>query len=350
MATLHVPPKQSKRAKSVQAELPPDIDQTDLSPCYNLVDQVPEEDQTGFRQPVQPTKSVDKRSPRDSAYKYLFKHKRIFLQLLQSFVDTDFVQGLRLKDLNLEDKSFVSAELLDRESDLLYRIRHGGRRYYIYILLEFQSTVDKFIPLRMGLYILMLYDHLYHNSRRGLLPNVFPLLLYSGKKPWTSSLNLRDLIATNIPARYVPSLEYYPIIGRNVSDKYLERLHNLVAAVIYMEKQRNEDGLRNALERVIDYLKDESIFAIRAFTVWLTSVFRADVPPESIERIRDIKEARSMLTELAERIERKGKREGKLEGKLEAARLMLSDGLSVEQVMKYTGLDMEVILENANDT
>ena len=32
--------------------------------------------------------------PHDSAYKYLFKNKRIFLQLLQSFVPEDFVQNL----------------------------------------------------------------------------------------------------------------------------------------------------------------------------------------------------------------------------------------------------------------
>jgi predicted transposase/invertase (TIGR01784 family) len=126
----------------------------------------------------------DKRRSHDSAYKYLFKSKHIFLQLLQSFVKEDFVQGLREKDLELVDKSFVSEELLDRESDLLYRIRKNGRQHYVYILLEFQSTVDKSIPLRMGLYILMLYDQLYRQSRRGLLPNVFPLLLYSGKWLW----------------------------------------------------------------------------------------------------------------------------------------------------------------------
>jgi hypothetical protein len=45
--------------------------------------------------------------------------------LLQSFVKEDFVQGLHEKDIELVDKSFVSEELLDRESDLLYSCREG---------------------------------------------------------------------------------------------------------------------------------------------------------------------------------------------------------------------------------
>ncbi len=84
---------------------------------------------------------ADRRKNHDSAYKYLFKGRHIFLQLLQSFVKEDFVQGLREEDLELVDKSFVSEQLLDRESDLLYRITKAGRQHYVYILLEFQSTV-----------------------------------------------------------------------------------------------------------------------------------------------------------------------------------------------------------------
>jgi predicted transposase/invertase (TIGR01784 family) len=289
---------------------------------------------------------ADKRKNHDSAYKYLFKSKHIFLQLLQSFVKEDFVQGLREKDLELVDKSFVSEELLDRESDLLYRIRKNGRQYYIYILLEFQSTVDKSIPLRMGLYILMLYDQLYRQSRRGLLPNVFPLLLYSGKKRWTIPLNLQDLVASNIPGRYIPSLEYYPIILRDIPGAILEELGNLVAAVAYMEQQNDVAGLREAVQKVIDFISHERIFEIQAFTVWLTRMFRSDIPPEVIERIRDIKEAKSMLTELAERIERKAEKKGKLEGKLEDARMMHDDGVAIEQIMKYTGLSRVLVEKN----
>ncbi len=80
--------------------------------------------------------------------------------------------------------------------------------------------------------------------------------------------------------------------------------------------------------------------------VWLTRMFRADIPQELIERIREIKEAKPMLTELAERIERKAKKQGKLEGKLEDARVMHADGLAIDQIIKYTGLSRELVEKN----
>src|SRR6056297_1840132 len=88
----------------------------------------------------------------DSAYKYLFSSRQVFHQFLTRFVDEDFVQGLAVDDVELIDKSFVSDELLDRESDIIYKVDLPGREVYVYVLLEFQSSPDKTIPVRMLLY------------------------------------------------------------------------------------------------------------------------------------------------------------------------------------------------------
>ena len=114
----------------------------------------------------------------DNAYKYIFSNKRIFYQLIKSFVKEDFVRDLDLKNIDLLDKSFISDEFLARESDVMYRIKLKNKIAYIYILLEFQSTVDKSIPVRMPLYLLQFYDLLLRNNQKGKLPSVFPVLLY----------------------------------------------------------------------------------------------------------------------------------------------------------------------------
>ena len=114
----------------------------------------------------------------DSAYKYLFSNKRIFHQFITRFVDEDFSKKIRLEDVELVDKSFISDEFVKRESDIIYLVKTDKRDVYIYVLVEFQSTVDKTIPVRMLLYILQMYDQLYRNSRKGKLPAIFPVLLY----------------------------------------------------------------------------------------------------------------------------------------------------------------------------
>jgi predicted transposase YdaD len=97
---------------------------------------------------------AERRKDYDSAYKYLFSNKRIFHQFLTRFVDEGFTKKIKLEDIEQVDRSFVSDEFLQRESDIIYKVKLEGREVYIYVLLEFQSTVDKSIPVRMLLYIL----------------------------------------------------------------------------------------------------------------------------------------------------------------------------------------------------
>lgn len=279
----------------------------------------------------------------DSAYKYLFKNKRIFLQLLKSFVYEDFIKEIELNHLELFDKSFISDDLLDRESDLIYKINFKDNEYYIYFLLEFQSTVDKSIPVRLLSYILLLYDLTYKNSKKGLLSNIFPILLYNGKDDWTIPLNIKDLIETNIPSKYIPSFEYYLIVEKDIPDEVLDKLHNLVAAVVYLEKQNDEQKLQEAIEKVIDYIKDEDIIDIKMFTVWITKMFKAEINQKDIDKIKDIKEAKSMLTLLAEKMKKNERKEGKIEGKIETAKNMLDRGYDKKEISEITGLSIEDI-------
>jgi predicted transposase/invertase (TIGR01784 family) len=147
---------------------------------------------------------AERRKDYDSAYKYLFSNKRIFHQFLTQFIDESFTRKIRLEDIEQVDRSFVSDEFLKRESDIIYKVKLEGREVYIYVLLEFQSTVDKSIPVWMLLYILQLYDQLIRNSRRGKLPAVFPILLYNGSEKWTVGRDIARLIEQSIPAKYIP--------------------------------------------------------------------------------------------------------------------------------------------------
>ena len=95
------------------------------------------------------------RRPHDSAYKYLFSSRRVVHQFLTRFIDEEFTRGVTPDDVRRFESSFVSDEFLGRESDVIYTIRTGAREVYLYILIEFQSTVDKAIavPLYKRIYI-----------------------------------------------------------------------------------------------------------------------------------------------------------------------------------------------------
>lgn len=291
---------------------------------------------------------AENRRNNDSAYKYLFSSREVVHQLLTRFVDDEVMSGIAVGDIEPFDKSFVSDAFVDRESDVIYRVTTRAGEVYIYVLIEFQSTVDKTIPIRMLHYILGLYDQLYRTSSAGKLPAVFPILLYNGSAPWTVARNVRELIEQSIDERYIPSFEYYPIIERDIADETLERIRGVVAAVMYLEKRRDDADLRSAIDHVIELLEETNGEQLRMFGVWLNRMFRAAVSREQIERIEGLREVRSMLSEVIDQIESRGRQEGRREGRQEGRRAtalrMLRKGYEVEEVVEVTELDREEVI------
>ena len=134
----------------------------------------------------------------DSGYKKLFSNRTIFRQLLETFVNQEWVHSLDFDKCEPLDKSFISEHYKETESDLIYKIQFHDREIYIYILIEFQSTVDPFMALRVLNYITNFYmDFLVNNRGVNKLPAVFPIVLYNGEAPWIAPVNLSALIGAD---------------------------------------------------------------------------------------------------------------------------------------------------------
>lgn len=116
------------------------------------------------------------------------------------------------------DKSYVTDNMKKFESDIVYEIFYKNKPVYIYLLMEFQSTVDKRMPLRFLRYILELYEDNGKNDE-GLYPAIFPLLLYNGEAKWTAKTNIADVIDQSIPKKYIPNFKYYPILINEIDNK-----------------------------------------------------------------------------------------------------------------------------------
>jgi len=149
----------------------------------------------------------------DHSYKLLFSHVTLVRDLLQGFVQEAWVADLDFSTLENTARSFTSDDLREREDDAIWRVRCHESWIYIYILIEFQSTVDRFMAVRLMTYIGLLYQDLIRSKKllaNGQLPAVLPLVLYNGIRPWSSSMSLQSLIQ-EVPgglSRYRPTLTY----------------------------------------------------------------------------------------------------------------------------------------------
>jgi hypothetical protein len=266
----------------------------------------------------------------DTGYKKLFSHPEMVADLLRGFVHEDWVRDLDFSTLERVSGSYVTPELRSRESDVVWRVRWERDRWlYVYLLIEFQSTVDPFMALRVMVYLGLLYQDLVQNRQltaAGKLPPVLPLVLYNGYAPWGAARELGELIA-EVPGgleRYRPHLRYCLLDEARIADSELESLRNLAAALFRLEKSRGPEDIQRVLMALIEWLGEPELADLRrSFTTWLLRVLLpARVPGTVIPQVADLQEVKSMLAERVIEWTHEWKQEGLEEG-LERSRGVL---------------------------
>jgi predicted transposase/invertase (TIGR01784 family) len=152
-------------------------------------------------------------SRRDSVYKQLFSHPEIVRDLLVGLLPAEWARALTVDGLERVNASYASDHGKARHADVVWRARIGGEWMYVYILLEFQARPDKWMALRMQVYVGLLYQDLvaqHRLSKHGRLPPVLPIVLYHGRRPWRAATTLAQLMLPP-PAgleRFQPGLQY----------------------------------------------------------------------------------------------------------------------------------------------
>ena len=183
----------------------------------------------------------------DHSYKLLFSHHAMMADLLRGFVRGPWVHLVDLSTLERVPTSQVSDALHERADDLLWRVRWPEGWLYIYLLVEFQSTVYRYMAVRIATYSNLLYEGLIRSHQlapAGLLPPVVPIVLYNGRSRWTAPRDLAELLA-DVPgglAIYRPRWPYLLIDESRYSERRLARMQNLVAALFRLENSRSPAG------------------------------------------------------------------------------------------------------------
>ena len=244
------------------------------------------------------------RADHDHSYKLLFSHPEMVADLLRGFVHEDWVQELDFATLEKVSGHYVADNLQDREDDVVWRVRWGKEWLYVYLLLEFQSSVDPYMAVRILVYLGLLYQDLIRTGQcadNGLLPPVLPIVLYNGKARWNAAEEIADLII-RAPAgleRYRPRLRYFLLDEGRFADSELAPLRNLVAALFRMENSRTPQDVDRVLTALIEWLRaPEQASLRRSFTVWLKRVFLpGKMPGVNFKKLHKLQEVRSMLAE-----------------------------------------------------
>lgn len=274
------------------------------------------------------TKAPKKSQPKihDSGYKKLFSNRTIFQQLIETFIAETWVKELDFSRCETLDKSFITDHYKETESDLIYKIRFRRKTIYIYVLLEFQSKVDRFMVLRVLYYILSFYmDYTANYKRIKKLPAIFPIVLYNGKHKWSAPTKISDLIETEPSlGAYAIDFQYLLLNEKAYSKEQLLTIRNIVSTLFLAEGHYDIALLEQELLNLYDQEADKQ--AVSLFLNWFRQLaLYGSVSPEDYEKLDTIyrtkEEVRTMLVatlqEERQKIYEKGKTVGLTEGRIE---------------------------------
>ena len=257
----------------------------------------------------------------DPNYKRLFSFPRMVEDLLRGFLPGDWLAELDFSTLRKLPTEYVSDELLKRHGDCVWRLRRRGEWLYLLVLLEFQSTDEPRMALRILTYTSLLYQELVRNDAldaQGRLPPVLP-------------------VGPEL-APYQPSQRYVVVDERHVGAEDLPGV-NLMRAVLGLEQSRTPEDVVRVAGLLAEWLRDPRDDGLKgAFTDWVWRLAGRFEPGDTeLPAVRTLEGVRMTLEErlaewpkqwLREGIEQ-GREQGMREGREQVVEQLRRAGVSV---------------------
>jgi hypothetical protein len=239
----------------------------------------------------------------DPGYKHLYSHAAMVRDLLTGFIDADWVGKLDLGTLERCGSSYVSDDLRERADDILWRVRFDDAWLYLFLLLEFQSGIDRWMAVRIATYIGLLYQDLINTKQLAAddsLPPVLPIVLYNGEPPWNAELAIEPLYHPVAPplASFRLAQRYLVLDEIRIAERGNLPERNLSAALFQLEASRTPQQVRKIIGALVLWLASpEQASLRRAFAIWLSRVFLPRrMPSADIPTIHDLHEVNIMLS------------------------------------------------------
>jgi len=255
----------------------------------------------------------------DSSYKFLFSTPELVRDLIFGFIPDEWLHSLDYSTLEKVPGHYVSEDFRQREDDIVWRVKVGDDWVYLYILLEFQSRIDKYMALRMMVYTGLLYQDLIKRGdvlKDGRLPPILPIVLYNGSKRWAAATDIAELIAAvpGLVEQFKPKLKYLLIDEGAYTEHELGSLKNLVAAVFQIEQVSSPERIPELIGLLIDWLGDRPDLK-RMFALWIRATLKRKTKYRIVlPEIDDLQELNIMLAERLEQWAHDYKAEGLQEG------------------------------------
>ena len=259
-------------------------------------------------------------------------------ELVREFVPEALAAGLDFSGLQRVNPKFHSGRrsARRREGDVIWRLPTcKGTDIYLYLLIEFQSKSDWWMPVRTQIYQGLLWQQVIDEKKLktgARLPPLLLLVLYNGIQRWKAPTDIRDLIALSNDSAlwpWQPQIRYYLLDMGAFSRDDLTRRTSVAALLFRLEQPLSSQDLKELVGEVVGWVRQHPDYADlrRLFTELVRRAYIGLGVTRPIPE--DLLEMKTNLETLGEVWKRQafdeGRAEGKAEGKAEALVCLLAE-------------------------
>ena len=227
----------------------------------------------------------------DKSYKSLFSNKEIALDLFQKHLNKDWAYRISVDDLMLVEKTFITSDYEETEADLVYKANIDNTEIIFYILIEFQSTVDYRMPLRLLFYIceiLRYYskDAKHSKSDKNLkIPAIVPIVLYNGTEVWDVSTNLRDIIYNEeLFGDSLINFKYAEIdVNNGISKSELLEKKNISSVIFLLDQKVDVIEFLERVKEIAYFFNKLGESETKSIKEWIKNSIQKEVADSIIE-------------------------------------------------------------------
>jgi predicted transposase/invertase (TIGR01784 family) len=151
--------------------------------------------------------------PHDKFCKETLGNVSIARDFIFHYLPNDILGIIDIKTLLPLKDGFITQDLKEYFSDLLFSVNMDGKESYLYFLFEHKSYLEKNILLQLLTYMVRIWENKLEKEKAGGLPIIVPLVIYHGRPKWNIGRNLADIVIDypNVSSsiqKHVPDFEY----------------------------------------------------------------------------------------------------------------------------------------------
>lgn len=304
-------------------------------------------------------------NPHDRLIRETFQDKKEAATFFKNTLSIEVVKLLDLENLELSESSFVSEELKQEQTDLLFQIPlRSGNKSNVYLLFEHKSYLENTIYIQLLGYMTEIYRNQQRNGEK--LSVVIPFVFYHGEKEWKLGNQFLDQFVltsqeTGILKDFIPDfkIDLFDLKKVELKEKLESITFQVTLGIVQRIREGDLDfishlpGLFSLLLEIEEESKRVAILRkLLLYIYWVRdlkpSEFKVIFQRSKLEKYEEltVTTAEKLISEGVKQGIEKGIEQGIEKEKLKTADKMLGKGMDLKTVLEITGLTEKTLKEH----